>query len=60
VADPAANGSRAIADGKIERIPQNTGIFDFALTDDDMAAISALKSPGSRIVNPRHLAPDWD
>jgi 2,5-diketo-D-gluconate reductase B len=45
---------------KIERIPQNTNIFDFALTDDDMAAISALKSPGSRIVNPRHLAPDWD
>jgi 2,5-diketo-D-gluconate reductase B len=45
---------------KIERIPQNTNIFDFALTDDDMAAISTLKSPGSRIVNPRHLAPAWD
>ena len=44
----------------IERIPGNTTIFDFALTDDDMAAISALKSSDSRIVDPRHLAPDWD
>ena len=45
---------------KIERIPQNINIFDFALTDDDMAAIGTLMSPGSRIVNPSHLAPAWD
>ena len=45
---------------KIERLPQNTDIFDFALSDDDMAAIGTLKSPGSRIVNPSHLAPAWD
>jgi len=45
---------------KIERIPQNMDIFDFSLTDDDMAAIGTLKSPGSRIVNPSHLAPAWD
>jgi 2,5-diketo-D-gluconate reductase B len=45
---------------KIERLPQNTDIFDFALSDDDMAAIATLKSPGSRIVNPPHLAPAWD
>ena len=45
---------------KIERIPQNLDIFDFALTDEDMAAIATLKAPGSRIVNPRHLAPGWD
>ena len=44
----------------IERIPQNTNIFDFTLTDDDMAAIGMLRSPGSRIVNPPHLAPAWD
>jgi 2,5-diketo-D-gluconate reductase B len=44
----------------IERIPGNTNIFDFALTDDDMAAVSALKSSGSRLVNPLHLAPAWD
>ena len=45
---------------KIARLPQNTDIFDFALSDDDMAAIGTLKSPGSRIVNPPHLAPAWD
>jgi 2,5-diketo-D-gluconate reductase B len=45
---------------KIERISQNTNIFDFALTDDDMARIGTLKSPGSRIVKPSQLAPDWD
>ena len=43
-----------------ERIADNTKIFDFTLNDDDMAAISALKSSGSRIVNPPHLAPVWD
>jgi 2,5-diketo-D-gluconate reductase B len=45
---------------KIERLPQNTDIFDFALSDDDIAAIGTLKSPDSRIVNPSHLAPAWD
>jgi len=43
-----------------ERFADNTKIFDFTLNDDDMAAISALKSSGSRIVNPPHLAPVWD
>jgi diketogulonate reductase-like aldo/keto reductase len=43
-----------------ERIAGNTKIFDFTLTDDDMAAISALKLSGGRIVNPPHLAPAWD
>ena len=42
------------------RIPQNTDVFDFALTDDEMALIGSLKIPGSRIVNPSHLAPAWD
>jgi diketogulonate reductase-like aldo/keto reductase len=45
---------------KIERLPQNMNISDFALTDSDMVAIGTLKAPGSRIVNPRHLAPAWD
>jgi diketogulonate reductase-like aldo/keto reductase len=44
----------------VERIRPNSQIFDFALADDEMAAISALHAPGSRIVNPPHLAPDWD
>jgi diketogulonate reductase-like aldo/keto reductase len=44
----------------VERIPTNTNIFDFALSDEDMAAIASLRTAGSRIVNPSHLAPNWD
>ncbi len=44
----------------IERIRPNSQIFDFSLADEEMAAISSLRTPGSRIVNPSHLAPDWD
>ena len=45
---------------KVERIALNMKIFDFVLTDQEMAAIAALKTPGSRIVNPPQLAPVWD
>lgn len=31
---------------KVERLPSNTKIFDFALTSDEMAAISALRTAG--------------
>lgn len=44
----------------IERIPENTRVFDFDLSDEDMAAITRLRAPGSRIVDPPHLAPAWD
>lgn len=44
----------------IERIRPNTLIFDFSLTAEEMSAISALHGPDSRIVNPPHLAPEWD
>ena len=44
----------------ITRIPENTRIFDFSLSDADMAAITRLRAPGSRIVDPPHLAPIWD
>jgi 2,5-diketo-D-gluconate reductase B len=44
----------------IERIPDNARIFDFALSAADMAAITRLRAPGNRIVDPPHLAPDWD
>jgi 2,5-diketo-D-gluconate reductase B len=44
----------------VARIPENTRIFDFSLSDADMAAITRLRAPGSRIVNPPHLAPVWD
>ncbi|WP_449180391.1 aldo/keto reductase [Trinickia sp. YCB016] len=45
---------------KIERLAQNAAIFDFELSAADMAAIQGLARPGSRIVDPRGLAPDWD
>ena len=44
----------------IERISENARVFDFALSDVDMAAITGLRAPGSRIVDPPHLAPAWD
>jgi 2,5-diketo-D-gluconate reductase B len=44
----------------LERIPDNTRVFDFALSAADMAAITRLRAPGNRIVDPPHLAPAWD
>ena len=44
----------------VERIPGNLKIFDFALSEDEMAAIASLKKPDGRIVNPSNLAPHWD
>lgn len=41
------------------RIRENIGVFDFALTDAEMAAISGLKRPDGRIVSPA-FAPAWD
>lgn len=42
------------------RAVENAGIFDFALTQDEMAAIHALSDPSGRIVSPEGLAPVWD
>jgi 2,5-diketo-D-gluconate reductase B len=42
------------------RIAQNIDVFDFALGDDDMLRISALKKPNGRIANPYGRAPVWD
>jgi 2,5-diketo-D-gluconate reductase B len=42
------------------RVAQNAQIFDFQLTQQDMAAVQALATPGSRIVSPAGLAPAWD
>jgi 2,5-diketo-D-gluconate reductase B len=44
----------------ITRISDNAKIFDFALGAADMAAITRLRAPGNRIVDPPHLAPAWD
>lgn len=42
------------------RVPENAAIFDFALSDAEMATISALARPDGRIVSPENLAPAWD
>ncbi len=42
------------------RLVGNFAIFDFRLADADMERISALAAPGSRIVDPPGLAPQWD
>lgn len=45
---------------RIERLASNLAIFDFELDDADMAAIHALATNNSRIVDPPGLAPVWD
>ncbi|MDP9835754.1 diketogulonate reductase-like aldo/keto reductase [Neorhizobium huautlense] len=42
------------------RLPENFEIFDFALSEDEMAAVHKLARADGRIVSPGHLAPDWD
>ena len=43
-----------------ERVAENIAVFDFVLSDEDMAAIGKLARPGGRLVSPAGLAPDWD
>lgn len=38
----------------------NLAVFDFSLTADEMAAISALAEPEGRLIDPAGMAPDWD
>lgn len=42
------------------RLQENFDIFDFELSDEEMQAIHALARKDGRIVNPGHLAPEWD
>jgi 2,5-diketo-D-gluconate reductase B len=42
-----------------EHLAANLAVFDFTLSDAEMAAIAALKRPDGRVVNPAH-APQWD
>ncbi len=44
---------------KIERLEENIAVFDFALSEPEMAQIAALSQRGKRIVNLAH-APEWD
>lgn len=43
---------------KLERLQENLDVFDFALSEDDMAKISAMGSSGGRLVNVGGA--DWD
>lgn len=52
VAVPKASGA--------ERMRANLTVFDFALDEAEMAAISALGSAALRLVAPAELSPDWD
>ena len=45
---------------RIDRLAQNLAVFDFELDDADMAAIHALATANSQIVDPPGLAPRWD
>jgi diketogulonate reductase-like aldo/keto reductase len=42
------------------RLKENFDIFDFDLSEAEMQAIHALAKADGRIVNPGHLAPEWD
>ncbi|WP_127103926.1 aldo/keto reductase [Pararhodobacter zhoushanensis] len=42
------------------RVPENIDIFDFALSDADMATIASLSRRDGRIVSPPGLSPDWN
>jgi 2,5-diketo-D-gluconate reductase B len=46
---------------KIQRLDGNAAIFDFTLSDDEMARIGRLAHPRGRVVNYAYSgAPDWD
>jgi len=44
---------------KPERIAENFRVFDFSLSDEEMASISELRSRGARICD-FDFSPDWD
>jgi 2,5-diketo-D-gluconate reductase B len=46
---------------KVERLSSNAAIFDFTLSDDEMARIGGLAHSGGRVVNYSYSgAPKWD
>ena len=55
-----ATSFRSRAHRSARRMRENLGVFDFCLTDDEMARISALKRPDGRIADPAGRAPAWD
>lgn len=45
---------------KPERLAENLAVFDFVLTEAEMARIGALTRPASRLVNEPQWVPEWD
>jgi 2,5-diketo-D-gluconate reductase B len=45
---------------KVERLSENLAVFDFALSEAEMARMSVLARPGSRLVNEPQWVPEWD
>lgn len=45
---------------RASRLEENFAVFDFSLTEAEMAAIHALARSEGRIVSPPGLAPEWD
>jgi 2,5-diketo-D-gluconate reductase B len=45
---------------KPARVAENFAVFDFTLSDAEMAAIGRLARPDGRLVSPPGLAPAWD
>ncbi len=45
---------------KVERLSENAAIFDFALSEAEMAEISSLAHPGGRLVPAGFGQPKWD
>jgi diketogulonate reductase-like aldo/keto reductase len=43
-----------------QRIAENLAVFDFTLSDDEMAQIAALRRRDGRIADPAGRAPAWD
>ena len=44
---------------RVDRIRENLAVFDFSLDDEDMTAIDALRSRGSRLCD-SDFSPEWD
>jgi 2,5-diketo-D-gluconate reductase B len=45
---------------KPERLTENLEVFDFELSDDEMAQMHNLSRPNSRLINEPQWVPEWD